>query len=402
VTEGQAAGKKSLRRLLSLIRRTTRGVLLSIGIPLMILGVIGFLPIILIMRSFPGVNVPFAPDDVIVTPEGALFCSSGAYGRVQAYDRTGKFMKAWSLPHTSSEVDLAIDAQRRIHVQYFSRADGDMHLVYDLRGSRLEGASKTIYVNAPQQIDQEGNVYEISDRSVVRRTPGGGSTTLISTPFYLLWMSGPGAGWLHAASGALICMIASVLLRKRQRHEKRQAPDGSASETSEHAEDAWDVTTQPEEIRITEWVEAGTRRIVLSEASVGRALALGLMTIAFSVLVVPMTVQEFLIDSPTWALLLFIPPCIACGGVLCVMWARGLTVWAVELRKSKVTLCKRFLPFAEKRTEVALDELKGVALEGGAIFFKTTDGNYRLGRGINKTSLAWVATHLRVWTGKPE
>ncbi len=404
--------------------RTVRMGLLLIGWAVVLLGVLGFLPIILIIRSLPDFHVPFAPDSVVVDSEGRFCSSSGAYGRIQVYEADGTFRKGRFLPENSITVRLFVDKRNRIHAVHYSRGEGrDLHYVYNWDGVLLREDdwapgtflrwNQDAIAGQPQRRDQHGNYYSVKGLAVVKRAPGGNEQVLVSPPFYLWWMASPSLGWIHAACGMLFTALVSMLfpgptqlalLRRISGGVAVGAGESTAvDEGGRTASATLDVRCVPSGVTILINEVTGFRRVELFGGSLLKGLVLApLLLFVFVVLL--RDAWTYVRDpSVSPLMLLFLVPfCIVPGGMTYIVLSRNFVLRAVDMREGVLALCRRVWPFPESRREVRASEVLDVAADSKSLVFKLASGECRFGSGMPAEKLAWLARLLKSWLNEKQ
>jgi len=153
-------------------------------------------------RLFPGDSrFPLHANDMIaVGRDGDIFIGLQHYNRVQKYDRTGAFIKGWSLGG-SGIFSLWLDDDEQLHV---ARSRARCHDVFDTSGKQLTRAKVTNLAEmssllaksrAGETSTSSGVTYRLGrsgwQTQVVRVVPSDQPVTVIRDPFPLSLASPP-------------------------------------------------------------------------------------------------------------------------------------------------------------------------------------------------------------------
>ncbi len=151
-------------------------------------------------------------EGIAVDSKGRVYCGASFYGRVQVYDREGRFLRGWSADASGGAFRIKVDEDDRVHV---ATARGGLHWIWDREGRlihKAEDPSQFEAFPASATTDRSGNRYEIRGRSlfprVVRTDAEGRQCVMIATPWYLWIIQGPFPAWIFFFLGMIVWGVA--------------------------------------------------------------------------------------------------------------------------------------------------------------------------------------------------
>lgn len=162
---------------------------------------------------------------VAVDSAGRIYCQLGFYSRIQQYDATGKFIKGWSVNAAGGAFKIRVNPQDELEAvtartNMFYRfaptgeviekrqeedRTGSLFGSFDGGKSRIELADGTVYTTR----------WSLLFPSVVKISPNGQMTKLVTVPFHKWLIMGPFPAWF-------LWMIGIAILGWIQRHSKAQ------------------------------------------------------------------------------------------------------------------------------------------------------------------------------------
>jgi hypothetical protein len=181
---------------------------------------------------------------IAVDGKGRIYCIANSYDRIQLYDRDGSFIRGWFFPrpgNLSATVQLILDESGQLHVEagYYEEdhrvedLDRLVYTVFSSNGELLEKDSQTFsYTKIPNVFegkDDNGNIYTVRHRfllpRVVKISPSGQRTTLVSDPFYLRLIAFPFPSGAGLAGILIVCCVYEF------RKKKKESDKGTAAES---------------------------------------------------------------------------------------------------------------------------------------------------------------------------
>lgn len=182
------------------------------------------------------IRVPLgSPGGIAVDSKGRIYCLAGFYNRMQVYDKEGRFLTGWSVKAVSRIVNIFIDDNDNIHVETgcyekkhpIVNVNRKVYTVFDSNGKLLEKRNETFSsvkkVDVLGAKDDDGNVYRIKDYwlfpKIIKITPSGEETIVISDPFYLWFIKGP----LPTGGFILCALIIGGIMELRKWIKKKKA-----------------------------------------------------------------------------------------------------------------------------------------------------------------------------------
>jgi len=137
-----------------------------------------------------------------VDNDGAIYCMSFSYFRLQAYDSQGRFLRGWFVPRPEGGYRIALSEEGEI----IYGGENEVSHVYDKFGNQMptkEGHSKKLSnPRSTKFIDNKGVTYELRSTwlrpKIVKVDQSGDEVTVIKDPLGL-WVHGmplPGLGFL--------------------------------------------------------------------------------------------------------------------------------------------------------------------------------------------------------------
>ena len=220
------------------IKRNLWRLLDYLMVSLIIYGAILFFGAGIIENAPSHIELPLGGlDSLAVDSEENVYCSSGAYNRIQVYDSKGKFLRGLHIQMKAPR--LYIDSENNLHVwssykEYRKYNPKGEHLIEesDTEFSAPPGG-KYRFVESVQ--DNQGNIYRIPWYSallsrVLKTTPSGETRVLISQPFYLWFIKMPLPAFLFGLIGILYLGSVPFLRTGNPKYlpgmRNREKPDG--------------------------------------------------------------------------------------------------------------------------------------------------------------------------------
>lgn len=140
------------------------------------------------------------------------------YGRVQAYEADGSFIRGWQVPARGGRMKMVLDPEGSIRVAV---ERGNHEYTYSMSGEllnqrRLSDEQMKMFGDATplQETGPGGSLYQMRGKwlgpRVVRKTPGGLSRTVTHTPFYLWVIMAPlpAAVWTFVGLAVVLLYLA--------------------------------------------------------------------------------------------------------------------------------------------------------------------------------------------------
>jgi hypothetical protein len=158
-------------------------------------------------------------ESIAVDSEGNIYCGTNFYSRIQAYSPDGKFLRGWFIDASGGYFQIKIDDQDNLHV---GTARGDHHYIFSTKGElfsvkEMSPKEETkvfgdTYYSLPQ--DSDGNVYKIRNGillpRVIKITPKGAESVVVSDPFHLWFIKGPFPAFIWI----VIALVSNALLER--------------------------------------------------------------------------------------------------------------------------------------------------------------------------------------------
>jgi hypothetical protein len=162
-------------------------------------------------------------EGVAVDSSGHIYCGVQFYSRIQKYGPDGHFI--WSIHIGASGGAFRIRVNRNDEIEV-ATARNDRFYRFSSKGDLIEQRENVHHFFADfgdegdkQCRGPDGSIYQIRSAllfpHVVRITPAGQETTVVSVPIYKWFIMGPLPGWFF-------WMIAIFILSGLARHEKRE------------------------------------------------------------------------------------------------------------------------------------------------------------------------------------
>ncbi len=152
-----------------------------------------------------------------VDSQGRIYCVNRVYGRLQIFDANGQFIRGWSLPTITFNIE---PTNNLIHAVTWN----DKNIEYDLNGNIIrQWDEKGSYANFPTRgdfgcKDIYGNRYRRDSAylptTIVKITPSGIKTAVVTEPLYL-WLLG------FPLPAGIYWLIAIVIFETRRRMKKQ-------------------------------------------------------------------------------------------------------------------------------------------------------------------------------------
>jgi len=157
---------------------------------------------------------------IAVDRAGNIYCASYSYGRIQVYDREGKFVRGMYVGGGGGRIIMYFDTKERLHV-YVAKARilQVYHPDGTLAGKRKDEVAASIdsSINSTAR-DRDGNTYRIRTPSfyprVFRITPEGQQSVIVAVPLYLLLFQGPMPAWCIGAIGMGLLVFRDALEKR--------------------------------------------------------------------------------------------------------------------------------------------------------------------------------------------
>ena len=160
-----------------------------------------------------------------VDKAGRVYLGLQSYGRIQAYTSTGEFTKGWFVNTVGGPFYIWIEDDHFLHVYTTVRP---RHDVFDSNGQLVESIKTKPYdedkhlfekAGGLKKQDAFGNTYVIQNRwwcpKVVKISPSGLETPLITNPYYVWLMQPPLVPWLTFSMGVIMTAILVMIIRKK-------------------------------------------------------------------------------------------------------------------------------------------------------------------------------------------
>lgn len=149
-----------------------------------------------------------SPTNAVVNSTGDVFCGSEFFQRVQVYDRSGNFLRAWQAPSGGGTFVLELTPQDEIVVVAAREAETR---IFDARGTLLRTLPRNRLLapqaNARFSTDAAGNRFEIAWSALcptIVRHDRAGQQHPFAGPNPLLFLAfGPLITWLCMVLGCL-------------------------------------------------------------------------------------------------------------------------------------------------------------------------------------------------------
>jgi len=163
-------------------------------------------------RLFTGLRFPLAGlMGIAVDDLGNIYTVSQLYGRVQVFDRNGKFIKGWFCPFSKGSHWININKDGNLSITH---SHGEEY-IYTIDGKVLAKKDKSrkdlnwnISRGKDETYDPEGNLYAPIDSfrsKVIKFSPSGEMSTVVSDPIWLCIIKVP---------FCLIFLLALVFVRE--------------------------------------------------------------------------------------------------------------------------------------------------------------------------------------------
>lgn len=151
---------------------------------------------------------------IAVDSLGRIYCNLGFYSQVQQYDKTGTFLKSWSINSGGGDFKIRLNDKDELEV---ITARTDSLLRYNSDGVLLEekhldqNTATEIFASFHRQYrveTDEGIIYATNllllFPKIFRVTANGQSVTLVTVPFYKWLFMGPFPAWLFCVTSILL------------------------------------------------------------------------------------------------------------------------------------------------------------------------------------------------------
>jgi hypothetical protein len=202
------------------------------GVVLMIIGFSGFIGAgilcCLLGGSVPSwMELPMGEmGSIVVDRAGNIYCASSSYGRIQVFDRAGKFVRGMFIGGGGGRITMYFDSTELLHV-YVSKAR--TLYIFNPDGTLVKKGKDEVASTIDSSInrharDREGNTYSTVSPSfyprVRKTTPEGKESIIVAVPLYLLIFQGPIPAWFIAAIGMGLAALADSLEKKKKSRAK--------------------------------------------------------------------------------------------------------------------------------------------------------------------------------------
>lgn len=183
------------------------------------IGFAGFISSFLLC-CFLGVIVPSAVElpmgemgNIAVDRAGNIYCASSGYGRIQIYDKYGKFIRGIFVGGGGGKITMDIDDKERLQA-YVSKA---RTLYICNPDGTIEKQKKDVSAGSvnTEVTDNEGNIYSIVTPSIYPRvrktTPDRKESIIVAVPLHLLIFQGPLPTWIILFIGIVLTIVVEIL-----------------------------------------------------------------------------------------------------------------------------------------------------------------------------------------------
>lgn len=177
---------------------------------LMLIGAVGFIGGGLVGMKFINYKneVPLGGiHGFVVDKNGTIYIGLGAYGKVQVYDKNGKFIGNWDVRASGGAFHIDLTEDENILI---STARGNRKILYDKEGKVMSiNIIENIYTKAEKSWDsfttQQGEEYEVKGwmfPKVVRISPD--NKVIVKQGLFMHLLKAPLPSWLIAAIGVIL------------------------------------------------------------------------------------------------------------------------------------------------------------------------------------------------------
>lgn len=201
-----------------------RVIVIILAILITVIGLVGFSKGLIYSYDTQSQNLSLPlgePRGIVVDTTGRIYVGAHFYTKVLVYSRYGKYEGCLNFDASGGDFRIIIDNDNMVSI-----ATVRNKMLYQFNKDKMiisaipdNNAYKEFgEINEYQFTDKQDIVFKLSNKfsfpSVIKQTPSGNETTIVSTSFYEWIFLGPFPAWLFVVFGIIVILSSSGLLKK--------------------------------------------------------------------------------------------------------------------------------------------------------------------------------------------